>query len=322
MKQISAGPVITLILVIAAFMVGINVSHPQPPRPNNVAPATNTRRAAGQDSGQEVAEANSATPTKASATSAQTQPAATRTATIRPTTALATFTPSRTLKPPPTFEPPTATVLATLTPVPTASPTLDLSINIPGLNGNESPTPASTAGCVPRKEWKLTYTVQRGDALARIADVYNTSVSELLKANCLTNADLIVTGQTLKVPGTTQPVTPSVVCGPFELSTPLDNTQNVEGGGNLTFDWHGPRAPYNLIRVTRPDGSIWERVLDLRQNETVDAYKEFNPSGTYKWQVFPLDSNYQQVCPEGPIWYFTKATAPTATPTQKSVLGP
>ena len=133
---------------------------------------------------------------------------------------------------PPTLEPPTATVLPSNTPVPSATPTLDLSIQIPGLISGETNTPAATGGCTPRKDWKLTYTVQHGDALARIAELYGTTVDALVKGNCLSNGNVIVTGQVLKVPGTVQPS--AVKCIPFDVLTPFNGTTNVAGGGSIT----------------------------------------------------------------------------------------
>jgi LysM repeat protein len=278
-----------VLLILAAFALGTMLTYlSATPRPQNSAPPTNTARAVAQ--------------------------AATATETIPPSTPLATLTPSRTLRPPPTFEPPTPTTAPSLTPSATLTATLDLSVSIPGLRGAESPTPVSTAGCVPRKDWRLTYTVQRDDALSRIADLYNTTVDELMKANCLKDKNVIVIGQVLKVPGTTQPIHPEVVCVPFEVLTPLNGTLAVGGSGSLTFNWRGPRAPRNLIRIFRPDGSKYEVVLELRQNETIDLYANLAAAGTYTWWVFPLDRNFVQACPEGGPWTFTKEqSVPTAT---------
>ena len=235
---------------------------------------------------------------------------ATASETFPPYTPLPTLTPSRTLKPPPTFRIPTATVQSTFTPAPTPSAILDLSVNIPGLRGAETPTPTTTPGCAPRKDWKLTYTVKQDDALVRIADLYNTTTKELAQANCLRDINFIVVGQVLKVPGTAQPVQPEVPCSPFELLTPANGTFNVTGGGTLTFDWHGPRAPRNLIRIFRPDGSKFEAVIDLRQNEVIDLDKNLPSAGTYTWYVLPLDKNFVQTCPQGGPWTFTKPPAP------------
>jgi LysM repeat protein len=161
-----------------------------------------------------------------------------------------------------------------------------------------------------REDWKLTYTVQQDDALWLIADRYNTSADELATGNCLKDKNFIVVGQVLKVPGDVHPALPEVACGPFELLTPRDGTLSVSGGGFLTFVWHGPRAPRNLIRIIRPDGSRFEVVIELRQNEAIDMDRNLPAAGTYTWYVYPLDRNFDQVCPEGGPWTFTKAPAP------------
>ncbi len=243
---------------------------------------------------------------------------ATATETIPPYTPLATLTPSPTLRPPPTFEPPTATLPATMTPTITPTATIDLSVSIPGLRGAETATPVSTPGCTPRKDWKLRYVVQRDDAMIKIADKYGTSVKEIADANCMTDVNTIVIGQELRVPGTSQPVQP-YVCDAWEVLTPLNGTQAIEGTGSITFNWRGPRAAHNLIRVVRPDGSIFESVIDLRQNQQIDLVNNLGAQGTYTWYVYPLDANYVQVpCHEGGPWTFMKAASPTITPTIKA----
>ena len=47
----------------------------------------------------------------------------------------------------------------------------------------------------------ITYTVERGDTLSRIAARYNTTVSELVRLNDITNPDLIYVGEVLRVRG-------------------------------------------------------------------------------------------------------------------------
>jgi len=233
--------------------------------------------------------------------------------TIPPYTPLATLTPSATLRPPPTFEPPTPTREASETPTITPSPTLDLNVSIPGLNGAETPTPSTTPGCKPRADWHLTYTVQRDDALDRIAATYSTTRDELVAGNCITDPNVIVIGQELRVPGDVQPATPAVECIPFELLTPVDNTLKVPGDGQLTFDWRGPLSHRNLIRIWQPDGTKYEIVLELRQNDTIDL-SELPQEGTYTWYVYPLDYYFVQDCPEGGPWHFTKSGPGTDTP--------
>ncbi len=246
---------------------------------------------------------------------AQTSPTVTPSETIPPNTPLATLTPSRTLLPPPTFEPPTATVAPSATPTVTPTATLDLSVSIPGLHGAETPTPTTTPGCRPRQDWSLTYTVQINDNLTRIAQRYGTTVDDLAAGNCLRDPNVVIIGQQLRVPGSAQPAEPTYDCT-WEVLTPTDGSFNVSGDGQLTFNWRGPRAERNLIRVHRPDGSIYERVVDLRQNETIDLYEALPAAGQYTWYVYPLDFYFRQIpCHEGGPWTFTKPQAATATPT-------
>lgn len=47
-----------------------------------------------------------------------------------------------------------------------------------------------------------TYSVKSGDTLYSLAQTFNTSVDEIVNANHLSNADLIFSGQSLTIPGT------------------------------------------------------------------------------------------------------------------------
>lgn len=237
------------------------------------------------------------------------------TETIPPYTPLPSFTPSQTLKPAPTFQPPTATIPPSLTPSETPAPTISVNVSIPGLNGAETPTPTTTPGCEPREDWKLTYTVQFDDSLSSIASLYGIWVDELAEGNCITDKNLIVVGQVLHVPGESQPVVPAVECVPWEPLTPFDGSVTVPADGSLTFNWRGPAAPINLIRIYRPDGTIYERVIELRQNETIDLNEYLSQGGTYTWYVFPLDRNFSQIsCLEGGPWTFVKPESSAAAP--------
>jgi len=245
---------------------------------------------------------------------------ATASETIPPSSPLPSLTPSHTLLPPPTFEPATLTPLPSYTPAPIATATLEALIDIPGLNGLESPTPSGTPGCVVRKDWKLTYTVQPNDAIARIAQTYGTYATTLAQGNCLADANVITVGQVLHVPGTVQPAAQTYDCT-WTLLTPMDGTLAIPGDGSIAFVWRGPRAPRNLIRIIKPDGSKYEDVIELRQNETIDL-SNIPAAGTYTWYVYPLDQNFQQIsCHEGGPWTFTKAQMPTPTPTSAALGG-
>ncbi len=287
-----------LLLIIAIFMCGIFVmvsmtamQQPESTVESNLIPANNPARLQ---------------------TSATVVPSATAQAIIP--------TATRTLKPPPTFEPPTNTPLPTLTPTITPTHTVESSLSLQGLNGLPTATPIeATTECKPRTDWTLIHTVQRDDALSTIAQRYGTYVEEIVAANCLTDANLISIGQQLRVPGNAQSATTAaqqVVCNEgWEVVTPHENSFSVPGEGEVAFTWRGPQADRYLVRIYKPEGGTYEVVVDLRQNATVDM-KNLPVAGKYTWYVYPLDQNFQQTaCKEGGPWTFTKPGAPTPTPT-------
>jgi LysM repeat protein len=235
-------------------------------------------------------------------------------ATLPPSTPLPTLTPSRTLKPPPTLRPPTLTPLPSATPSQTPAATLDLNVSIPGLRGFDTPTSVANVTCVVRTDWELIYVVRQDDALVRIAAAYDSTADELAEGNCLKDKNMIRIGQELRVPGKAHPVVPEIACIPFELLTPVNGMFSVSNVGLVTFDWRGPRAPRNLIRIFKPDGSKYEVVVELRQNEAIDVERFLPAGGTYTWYVYPLNKNFQQVCPEGGPWTFSKGAVPTPVP--------
>ncbi len=224
---------------------------------------------------------------------------------------------TNTLLPPPTFEPPTLTPMPTIAPTETPTEAIVVQVTIEGLRGAETPTPTSTEGCTPRADWTLIYEVQFDDALARIAERYNTSVEALAAANCIADPNVIVVGQRLRVPGAAHPAVPLVECVPYEVLLPVPGTLAINGSDSLTFSWIGPRSYYSVLRITRTDGTVvHEVVVELRQNETVNLYEDLKESGTFYWYLFPLDQNFQPVgCAHGGPWSFTKGPAPTETPT-------
>jgi hypothetical protein len=66
----------------------------------------------------------------------------------------------------------------------------------------------------------------------------------------------------------------------------MHGTEAVPGTGQMTFNWHAQRAPQSI--ASPPDGGVWERVVELRQNETIDLAAEF-PTPEYTWYIFPLN---------------------------------
>jgi LysM repeat protein len=243
---------------------------------------------------------------------------ATATETIPPSTPLPTLTPSNTLRPPPTFEPPTITPSITPSPTITPTPTIDISVSIPGLLGLPTPTDESEPQCEPRDDWELRYRVQPNDALARIAEMYNTWPNVLAEGNCLEDPNMIVVGHELRVPGEAHPLTPEFVCVPWELLTPFNGAVTIPGEGQITFNWRGPQSPRYLIRLYRPRGDgeldqVAEILVEMRQNQTFDL-AEIPEAGLYYWRVYPLGGDFRQIpCEESYLSQFSKAAGPPAT---------
>jgi hypothetical protein len=237
----------------------------------------------------------------------------TATETLPPRTPFSSRTPTRTLLPPPTFEPPTATAQASSTPTPTSTQQLVINVTVEGIIGLPTDTTTPSEACEKRDDWSLEIAVQTNQTLTQIANSYGISVWELAEGNCIEDANVIRSGQIILVPGSSHPVAPEVVCEAFELMQPIDGAWDVPATGLITFNWRGPRAPHNLIRIYPPDfdfaaydpDKYLEFTFDLRQNHSVDL-ATLEDGGRWTWQVFPLDRNFVQVCPESPRWAFNK----------------
>lgn len=79
---------------------------------------------------------------------------------------------------------------------------------------------------------QVTYTVQRGDTLFRIALRYGVEMDALAQANQITNASRILVGQTLIIPGLTPPTTDAeAVTNPLVAAAPIIHT--VQRGETL-----------------------------------------------------------------------------------------
>ena len=115
----------------------------------------------------------------------------------------------------------TATTSAsTLTP--TASPTATAT----QASGNST----ADVTCTPRADWQ-TYTVVQGDTLGQLAARTGATIQQLVDGSCLSNADSIRVGQTLRVPRQPDPQSPSSGSGPIALNPserpPLDGCSAV-----------------------------------------------------------------------------------------------
>ena len=243
-----------------------------------------------------------------------------------PSTPLPSLTPSNTLRPPPTFEPPTLTPRPSDTPTITPTPTIQLSGDLPPLEGLHTPTvgPGTEPACVPNEDWGLRYEVQANDAVESIAQKYNIYAGDLAEGNCLDDPNLIVVGQFLRVPGEAHPGPPAPDCS-WELLTPFNGTITVPGAGQVTFNWNGPEAPRYLVRVYENDSGTGDYIAEyLTEFQTyyVLDLTELPKGGTYSWRVFPIGMDFLQIgCPESHHSIFTKEAMPTASASQPGAVG-
>jgi LysM repeat protein len=264
---------------------------------------------------------------------------ATVTETLLPATPLSTRTPTTTLRPPPTLEEPTNTPPPSPSPTVTATQGVFVNVTVPGLQGLPSPSTTADTSCQKNPDWKVEYTVQSNDTLTSIAQRLNTNIYELADGNCLDDPDSIVSGQILVVPGAMPQ--PSVCDEAWEVVTPLNYAWGVENSGQVVFNWRGPHADRNLVRIYPPgyfdadnydtdndddeendddDVDMLEDTVDLRQNQEWDL-SDMPAGGEYQWQVVPLNLNFQQICPESPLWLFHKEELPPTPTTDPALTG-
>ena len=117
-----------------------------------------------------------------------------------------------------------------------------------------------------------SYTVKKGDTLSAIAKKYNTSVNELVKSNGIKNANLIYSGQTLNIPGSTD--TPS--------AAPTTPAEAPKSAASNTFEYkeHTPSASVEqakaaLTNLANPGGyqSAWQAQLTDTINKIMNRDK-------------------------------------------------
>ena len=108
---------------------------------------------------------------------------------------------------------------------PAAPTAASLTTSTPPAAASQAPAAAATP---VRSASDSTYVIQRGDTLAKIATRYGVTVKQLTDLNGIKNPNMIVPGQTLKIPGTT-----TTVPAPTSSSSGSQKTYTVQAGDNL-----------------------------------------------------------------------------------------
>ena len=89
--------------------------------------------------------------------------------------------------------------------------------------GTETLVPTLTPtgfACAPRTDWTGVHIVSSGQTLSGIASSYATDMFTLAEANCLTNPDLIIPGQQLRVPFIPTPIPTGTNLPPMPTPVP------------------------------------------------------------------------------------------------------
>lgn len=116
-------------------------------------------------------------------------------------------------------------------PTPLTSPTTIAAESTPSATTISQPTTVPTATtdtCTPINGWQ-TYIIQSGDTISSIASKTNSTIDELIAANCLTDPNRITVGETLFVP-----TLPEADLPPTEDSS---GTATFTEPGLLAFDY-------------------------------------------------------------------------------------
>lgn len=125
-----------------------------------------------------------------------------------------------------------------------------------------------------------THEVQAGDTLSSIAKRYGTSVQELARANHLSNPNLIVTGQTLRVPGSARVTSVHVVRAGETLSaiasrygTTVDRlaASNHIANPNLIVAGQHLKVPGSAAPATTTSASVGDTIRSQAAAVGVDA---------------------------------------------------
>lgn len=137
-----------------------------------------------------------------------------------------------------------------------------------------APTTAATAGCSPRADWPV-YTVRAGDTLGSLAQRTGSTITELSRANCLSNPDTLAVGQALRVPRAPVAVIPATVtpgavedCPPVGSDNPVPPPAIspyvsfeaycyvVQPGTTVTVAWPGATTDFVEVTFYRNNGAL------------------------------------------------------------------
>ncbi len=139
----------------------------------------------------------------------------------------------------------------------------------------ETPAATETATVTPTPAEVLIHVVQRGQTLQGIAERYNVTVGELMRANGLRNPHLIFVGQKLVIPNVPAPTTLPPTTVPEATPTPSTPTPEATPSPTPTPELPpsaGAPTPVPIAQPPAPGECACDeviRILSPAQNQTV-----------------------------------------------------
>ena len=152
-------------------------------------------------------------------------------------------------------------------------------------SGSFVPTPTRTV-CYPPANW-LIYLVQPGDTLTSIAQRFNTSVYQLIQANCLANASIFA-GQNLRVPPVFFTPTPT----PMPSDTPTDTPTS-----SITPTDTPTGIPTIFVPTDTPTPSVTPTPTSTPVSQTPSPSATAAPSPTSSLTPTPSPSQFPTLAP-------------------------
>lgn len=180
----------------------------------------------------------------------------------------------------------TVTAVVPATPLPTGTP-----LPVPSAL---TPTPAATTGSCPIPTGWVSYLVQPGDTLSQIAQRAGISLGDLATANCLTNSNRILVGQTVylptSIPAPLPSPTASSVPNPINLVRFNVSAEQVNVEDTLTVDWKLESAG-TIDFISLSIGSVYYENLSREGAISVPVRRTL--SGYQDLYIYLYASDYQ-----------------------------
>ncbi|MEI6085633.1 MAG: LysM peptidoglycan-binding domain-containing protein [Verrucomicrobiota bacterium] len=147
-----------------------------------------------------------------------------------------------------------------------------------------APAPVAPVAATPVAK---SYTVKKGDTLAKIAKIQGTSQVELAKANHLTKVSILKIGQKLTIPGKAEAVTSQMaVAAPAPVSgAPVDATAPVAAVGGTSYAvksgdslWKIAKAHNVSVASIKQANNLSSDSLKINQKITIPAGQTAQPA--------------------------------------------